>query len=50
MDWPESPFWDYSLSLYGRPGVEQACLELQRRHGLNVNLLLFAFWLADRGV
>ncbi|MGI9450060.1 MAG: TIGR02444 family protein [Geminicoccaceae bacterium] len=50
MDWPDSPFWDYSLSLYGRPGVERACLELQRRHGLDVNLLLFSFWLADRGV
>ena len=50
MDWPDSPFWDYSLSIYGRPGVERACLELQRRHGLDVNLLLFSFWLADRGV
>ncbi|MGI9504973.1 MAG: TIGR02444 family protein [Geminicoccaceae bacterium] len=50
MDWPESSFWNYSLSLYGRPGVEHSCLELQRRHGLDVNLLLFVFWSSDRGI
>lgn len=50
MTWPKSPFWDFSLSLYGRPGVEWTCLELQRRHGLDVNLLLFACWLADQGI
>jgi len=50
MNWPDSSFWSYSLGLYSRPGVEKACLELQRRHGLDVNLLLFTLWLADRGV
>lgn len=50
MKWPESPFWDYSLAFYRRPGVEGACLDLQRRHGLNVNLLLLTLWLADRGI
>lgn len=48
--WPECAFWDFSLDLYGRPGVEAACLELQRRHGLDVNLLLLCCWLALRGV
>lgn len=50
MEWSESSLWDYSLSLYGKTGVERACLALQRRHGLNVNLLLLACWLADRGI
>lgn len=50
MTWPESPFWDYSLCLYGRPCMEATCLELQRRHGLDVNLLLFACWLASQGI
>lgn len=50
MTWPKSPFWDYSLVLYRRPGVEAACLGLQRRHGLDVNMVLFACWLADRGI
>lgn len=50
MIWPKSPFWDYSLRLYGRPGVEAACLALQRRHGVDVNLVLFACWLASLGI
>jgi uncharacterized protein (TIGR02444 family) len=50
MDWPDNPFWDYSVELYRRPGVEAACLELQRRHGLDVNLVLLCCWLASRGV
>ena len=50
MDWPENPFWDYSVELYQRPGVEAACLELQRRHGLDVNLVLLCCWLARSGV
>jgi uncharacterized protein (TIGR02444 family) len=50
MDWPADPFWDYSVELYRRPGVEAACLDLERRHGLDVNLLLLCCWEARRGV
>lgn len=50
MQWPANPFWDYCLDLYGRPAVEAACLELQRRHGLDVNLVLFCCWLGHRGI
>jgi uncharacterized protein (TIGR02444 family) len=50
MSWPKEPFWDYSLALYTREGVAEACLELQRRHGLDVDLLLFACWLGSRGI
>jgi uncharacterized protein (TIGR02444 family) len=50
MTWPTCPFWDYSLKLYGSPGVEAACLDLQRRHGLDVNLVLWACWLASLGI
>ena len=49
MEWPANPLWDYSVELYGRPGVEAACLELQRRHGLDVNLVLLCCWQATRG-
>jgi len=41
-----NPFWDYSLGAYGRKGVAQVCLELQDVHGLDVNMLLYAAWLA----
>lgn len=40
----DNPFWDFSLSTYGRPGVAEACLALQDRLGLDVNLLLFCCW------
>ncbi|MFC4353382.1 TIGR02444 family protein [Fodinicurvata halophila] len=42
-------FWDFSLLFYGRQGVADACLELQDRHGLDVNLVLFCFWAATCG-
>ena len=45
-----NPFWQFSLSLYDSPGVAAACLALQDRHGLDVNLLLFACFAAARGV
>jgi uncharacterized protein (TIGR02444 family) len=44
-----NPFWDYSLAVYARPGVAEACLALQARHGLDVNILLFCCWASARG-
>jgi len=40
-----SPFWQFSLAFYGRPGVAEACLTLQDQCGVDVNLLLFLIWL-----
>ena len=41
---------DYALALYAREGVSSACLLLQERTGLDVNILLFAAWMgAVRG-
>jgi uncharacterized protein (TIGR02444 family) len=45
-----NPFWAYSLRLYRRPGVAPACLVLQDRVGLDVNVLLFCLWTASRGL
>jgi len=47
--WPREVFWDYSVALYGRAGVEAACLELQQRHGIDVNLVLLCLWSGERG-
>ena len=44
------PFWSFSLRLYARPGVPEACLDLQDRRGLDVNLVLFCCWRASRGL
>lgn len=46
---PKHPFWDFSLAVYGREGVAQACVALQDRRGLDVNLLLFCCWAGSRG-
>ncbi len=41
---------DFALRVYAREQVANACLEAQDRHGMDVNLLLFGAWLADRSV
>lgn len=46
MDVSGHSFWTWSLEVYARPGVEQILLDLQDRLGLDVNLLLFACWIA----
>ena len=43
----ESPFWRFSLRFYARPEVASACLELQDRAGVDVNLMLFLLFLAE---
>jgi uncharacterized protein (TIGR02444 family) len=40
--------WDWSLAVYARPGVADACLTLQDAHGQNVPLLLWAVWAEAR--
>ena len=45
----ENSFWDFSLAVYHRPGVAEACLALQDRHGLDVNLLLLCCWNGSEG-
>jgi len=36
--------WEWTLAAYGRPGVPEACLELQDAFGQNTDLLLWAVW------
>lgn len=38
--------WRFALAFYGRPGVADACLELQDRHGTDVPLLIWGLWAA----
>ena len=45
----DNPFWRFSLTLYVREGVAEACLRLQERLDLDVNLLLFCCWAGSRG-
>ena len=41
----ETPFWAFSLAVYGSEGVAEECLALQERLDLDVNLLLFAAYM-----
>lgn len=45
-----NPFWTWSLRLYKRPGVAPACIALQDRAGIDVNLLLFCLWAGSRRI
>jgi uncharacterized protein (TIGR02444 family) len=42
-----SPLWRFSLGFYRQPGVAEACIALQDRDGVDVNVLLFLLWLAS---
>ena len=46
----ENPFWAFSLHYYSLPGVQRACIDLQDRHGVNVNLLLLVCWCGVQGL
>ncbi len=44
-----NPLWDFVTWAYAEPGVEKACLALQNRLGVDINIALFCAWLAYRG-
>lgn len=50
MDFEASEFWDFSISLYRRDGVADACLALQDRHNLDINFFFFCIWTAQQGL
>ena len=45
----DTPFWRFSLNFYRQSGVAEACIALQDDCGVDVNLMLFLFWLAANG-
>ena len=48
MSNPPTKFWEFSLNLYAKPGVSEACLQLQNSFGLDVNLVLFCLWFGHK--
>ncbi|MCC3305610.1 TIGR02444 family protein [Sneathiella sp. HT1-7] len=46
---PPSQLWDYAVKLYNDAEVSAACLRLQDRRALDVNMLLFCVWTAASG-
>lgn len=49
MDFPDHPFWDFSVAVHRQPGVHEACLALQTQYALDVNLLFFCCWVGTAG-
>ena len=48
-EFPDHPFWDFSLDVYMSEGVGAACLDLQDAHELDVNVLLYCMWVGASG-
>lgn len=48
-DFPDHPFWDFSLSVYMTRDVPPACLVIQNNHQIDVNILLYCCWLGASG-
>jgi uncharacterized protein (TIGR02444 family) len=46
---PPNEFWDFATRLYARGNAKDACLDLQDKHGLDVNVVLFCCWVASSG-
>ena len=46
MTLQSTKFWDFSNQLYGEDGVAEICLDLQDKLEVDVNLLLFCYWIA----
>jgi uncharacterized protein (TIGR02444 family) len=45
----KSPFWQFSVKFYAVPGVADACIELQDKAKVDVNILFFLLWNATQG-
>ena len=50
MDFPNSEFWNYSKQLWSLPEVDTLCLELQNQYDINVNILLFCYWVGSQNL
>ena len=40
----KSPFWQFSVKFYAMPGVADACIALQDKARVDVNVLFFLLW------
>lgn len=48
-EFPDHPFWDFSLDVYMTEGVGPACVVVQESLGLDVNIVLFCLWIGASG-
>ncbi len=46
----DNALWQYACQVYSQVGVEAALLNLQDEHGVDINVILQALWLAYEGI
>lgn len=49
VEFPDHPFWDFSLATYMNDVVPPACLAIQERYTLDVNCVLLCCWMGASG-
>lgn len=49
VEFEAHPFWDFSLKVYSSEGVGEACIALQKRRGIDVNVVLFCAFCGASG-
>jgi len=49
MEFKDHPLWRFTLKAHRRSGVHEACVELQKSHGIDVNFLFWCCWVAQMG-
>ncbi|MCK5835906.1 MAG: TIGR02444 family protein [Desulfobacula sp.] len=49
MEFPDHPFWNFSITVYQKQGVHEACFGLQTCYKLNINLLFLCCWVGAVG-
>ena len=47
--WPDNPFWDFSVDFYGQKGVGERLIWLQESLQIDINLMLYCYWVASIG-
>lgn len=50
MNFPDSEFWTFSGQTYSLADVEEICLKLQNLYDADINIILYCFWVAEKGI
>lgn len=49
MEFEDHPLWNFTTRAHQRPGVHEACLDLQVNHHIDVNFLFWCCWVGAVG-
>ena len=49
MEFKDHPLWHFTVKAHQQTGVHEACVDLQKNQGIDVNFLFWCCWLAEMG-